>query len=67
MMLGGTGNVRETLASVVVDVGDDDGAASCRGVARIRCAWPVAFIPLEVRVDGRRMGRFNEEIRIARR
>ena len=51
----------------VVDVGDADGAASCRGVARMRCALPVAFIPPEVRIARRRMGSFNEEIRIARR
>jgi hypothetical protein len=33
----------------------------------MRYALPVPFISLEVRVAGRRMGSFNEEIRIARR
>ncbi len=54
---------RQSLSTSVTPM----AAASCRGVARMRCALPVAFIPPEVRIARRRMGSFNEEIRIARR
>ena len=66
-MLGGTGNVRETLASVVIDVICDDDAVSRRGVASRRFALlSVAFTPLELRVAVRRTGSLKEETRIAR-
>jgi hypothetical protein len=49
-MLGGTGNVKETLASVVLEFMSDENAESGRGAAATRSALPLdVFTPLAVR------------------
>lgn len=67
-MLGGTGNVKETLASVVLEFIGDENAESRPGAAGTRSTLPIdVFTPLAVRAIVRRRGSLEEEIRIARR
>ena len=62
-MLGGTGNVRETLASVVVEFTGVNKTERRRGIA----VTVFAFTPLELRPAKRQVGSLEGEIRIARR
>lgn len=67
-MLGGTGNVKETLASVVLEFMGNENAESRRGAAGTGSALPVeVFTPWAMRAAVRRGGSLKEEIRIARR